>query len=200
MSTEIKWHHIKRRCIEINEYRIENYNGIVSILMALAEDIVDQFKADREFHKNSDSRFRYWTYVPSIERGAASAIIRWRRYLGPGKFSDPVPTSKTKDSKLPMSLFLGCTRAEKRAIQKAEERFSLIRKVNDQILNINKSHNALLDLTGARALMKEQETKKEKRNPGGPEADQVMSDEETNNKPFTEKDRLRFRKSIGLDR
>ncbi len=141
---------LKAQLVKSNDERIEGFDAVLRYMFLLSDDIVDEYKQDREFQKNSDSRFRFWTYVPHVERGASSVVIRWRRYTGRSRHSDPVPTSRLKEHRIPMLHFSGCAKSERRAIMRAEERFSEIRRLNEKILLISKAFNALLDLTGAR--------------------------------------------------
>ena len=180
--------------------RSDDFDSILILMMNLAEDIVDEFKRYREEEKKSDSRFRFWTHVPSVERGASSVVIRWRRYTGVGPRSTPLETSGIKDFKMPIDKFHGCTRSEKRAIVHAESRFSKIRKLNAHLLIINKSHNALIDIVDGREFC-ESDTAKDVGSPNElPEIDEAADSQFASPQEFTEADRIAFRKKIGLDR
>ncbi|WP_417536607.1 hypothetical protein [Methylophaga sp.] len=187
------------KIVEINEYRQEKYDEVVHYLYLKAGTIVEDYILARNAAKLSDSSFRFWTHFPIVERGASSAVIRWRRYTGRGKFSEPVPTSGLKNYKLPMKLFTGCTKKEREVIADAEERFSVIRRMNEKLLIINKAHHALLDLSGARAVISEMAAK----NSSARDLLEAQSDRLPllldPGKEFTEKDRLQFRRNLGLD-
>lgn len=200
MSEESAWVQIQKRVININNFRIEHQEELLSCLMLMAQEIVDDFKTVREWHRFSDSSFRYWTYAPSIEKGACSVIIRWRKYSGKAKFSKPVPTSGLKDFRLPMSNFPGCTRDERLVIKDVENRFSEIRRINEKLLTISKAHNALIDITGARHQNCNSVCNTSVRYESA--MDRLVEPEPKKgpSKPFTEEDRIAFRKSIGLDR
>jgi hypothetical protein len=192
-------HFLKKEFSRVEISRADDFDEILRYMMIISGDIVDEFKQYREDDKKSDSRFRFWTYVPSVERGSSSVVIRWRKYKGRGRRSDPVVTSTAKDYKLPISQFYGCTRAEKRAIVNAESRFAKIRKINSNLLAINKAHNALVDIVGGRGFCESKTPKKT-----------ALLDEsvmcENNDvgeilpvKEFTEADRLAVRKKVGAN-
>lgn len=200
MSTENCWNEVRKKLVSLTVERADGLDTVIRYLVLIAENIVDDYKEDREFHKNADSTFRFWTYVPQIERGASSVVIRWRRYTGRGRHSCPVSTSTRKDYRIPMTFFPGCTKSERRAIRKAEDQFSKIRQLNEKILIINKAHNALIDMTGARALIGSP-----RKNQDG-EKQEMASDAATESpqgkelKPLTEAEQIKFRRRIGLDR
>ena len=178
--------------------RSDEFDAILRYMMVISENIVDEFKQYREDDKHSDSRFRFWTHVPSVERGASSVVIRWRKYQGRGRRSDPVATSAVKDYKMPISQFHGCTRAEKRAIVLAESRFSQIRRLNEHLLAINKAQNALVDVVGGRGVRERdygQEVTKSDQSFMINEADIEQLSYFEN---FSEADRIAFRKKIGV--
>lgn len=200
MSEESTWVQIQKKVIDINDFRTEYQEGLLSCLMSMAQEIVDDFKTVREWHRFSDSSFRYWTYAPSIEKGTCSVIIRWRKYSGKGKFSNPVPTSGLKDFRLPMSNFPGCTRDERLVIKDVEDRFSEIRRINEKLLIISRAHNALLDITGARGQVLNSVSDSSVGYDSVTERSKELDLKKGSSKPFTEEDRIAFRKSIGLDR
>jgi hypothetical protein len=191
---------LKQEFSRLEGCRLDDFNSVLILMMNMSESIVDEYKRFREEDKKSDSRFRFWTYVPSVERGAASVVIRWRRYKGQGPRSSPVATSAVVNFKMPISKFDGCTRAEKRAIVHAESRFAKIRKMNSHLLVINKSHKALVDIVGGSSscagnVSREITPRNQSVALDMDEADHVKTSDE-----FTEADRIAFRKKIGLDR
>ena len=177
--------------------RSDEFDAILRYMMVISENIVDEFKQYREVDKHSDSRFRFWTYVPSVERGASSVVIRWRKYQGRGRRSDPVATSSVKDYKIPISQFHGCTRAEKRAIVNAESRFAKIRQLNSHLLAINKAQSALVDILGGRGGREDEHHQEVISKNGSSMFDESGVDQLSPFENFSEADRIAFRKKIG---
>lgn len=200
MNEKSMWSQIQKKIIEVNEFRLASHDEIVDFMMAISEEIIEDFKTVREWHKYSDSRFRYWSYAPTLERGACSVIIRWRKYSGKGKYSIPVQTSELRDDfTLPMKLFPSCTKEEKAVIRDVEERFSIIRKIGKKLESISKDYNALLDMTAARSHMPERaDGNADDQRPIKTEED-VLRLTKGPSSPFTEEDRRRFRRNLGLD-
>jgi hypothetical protein len=183
----------------LDHSRDEDFDASLRYMMNISEDIVDEFKRYREEDKKSDSRFRFWTYVPSVERGASSVVIRWRKYRGRGRRSDPVPTSSVTDYKMPIAQFQGCTRAEKRAIVHAESRFAKIRRLNWHLLAINKAHSALIDIVGGREVRGSNSPNKSTLRNAAPMPEKDDTDRVHKVEEFTENDRRAFRKKLGLN-
>lgn len=190
---------LKQEFTRLEHSRDEDFDASLRYMMIISEDIVDEYKRYREEDKKSDSRFRFWTYVPSVERGASSVVIRWRKYRGRGRRSDPVPTSSVTDYKMPIAQFQGCTRAEKRAIVHAESRFAKIRRLNWHLLAINKAHSALVDIVGGREVRGSNSPNKSKPRNAAPMPEKDHTNQEPQTEEFTENDRRVFRKKIGLD-
>ena len=198
MDVEKCWHIIKREIKNIDDRRYEDIDLLLRCLVTAADDIVAEFKKSREFHKKNDSKFQFWTYVPSVSRGAATVLIRWRKYSGRGRFSDSVATSVLTNYRIPMSVFQKTTRAEKRAIVHAEAQFAKIRKIGEQLITIGQAHNAMIDIAGARALKKDthgNDAKLKEDDQADKNADSTWFDE---TREFTEREREEWRRRIGL--
>ncbi|PFG54286.1 hypothetical protein ATG98_3506 [Marinobacter sp. LV10R520-4] len=198
MSVELRWHYLRCQVINLNDRRSDDFDSIIRYMMGIAESIVDEYKQDREFNKNNDSRFQFWTYVPSVERGASSVVIRWRRYNGSSRYSEPIATSLTVENKIPQSFFPGCKKSEKKAVLHAEKQFSIVRKINEKLLEISQAQNALMGITGARELKASFDENSKSGQKNGFDAD--LGGPLPPAKIFTETDRTRLRKSLGLDR
>lgn len=198
MDIERCWQTIQMEIIKIDNRRPDDYDLLLRCLVMAADNVVEAFKNSREFHKTNDSKFRFWTYVPSVERGAATVVIRWRKYSGRGRFSDSVATSVLTNYKIPMSMFQKTTSAEKRAIVHAEAQFAKIRKIGEQLITIGQAHNAMIDITGARPLKKGSYVNDAK----SEEDEQVDNDADNTSinetKEFTERERDEWRRRNGL--
>ena len=72
MNIDRCWAVIKSEICNVNEQRFDDFDLILRCLMIISDDIVDEYKQSRDFHKRKDSKFKFWTYVPSIERGSLS--------------------------------------------------------------------------------------------------------------------------------
>ncbi|MFC4259622.1 conjugative transfer protein MobI(A/C) [Marinobacter lacisalsi] len=198
MNIEKCWHVIKQEIANIDDRRSNDFDLLLRCLVLAAEDVVDEFKESREFHKKKNSKFQFWTYVPSVSRGAATVVIRWRKYSGHGRFSDSVATSVLTNYRIPMSVFQKTTRAEKRAIVHAEAQFAKIRKIGEQLITIGQAHNAMIDIAGARPLKKGfyvNDTKSEEDEQVDKNADNTSINE---TKEFTERERDEWRRRNGL--
>mgnify|MGYP003663865096 CR=1 FL=1 len=199
MNIDRCWAVIKSEIYNVNEQRFDDFDLILRCLMIISDDIVDEYKQSRDFHKRKDSKFKFWTYVPSIERGSLSVVIRWRRYSGHGRYSDPVATSQLVDYRIPMSFFPKCTRPEKSAIMHAETQFSTVRKIGEKLLLIAQAQNALLDITGARCQKEDQRvTGRLQRVQQKAEEDDLVHNSATDTIEFTDAERAAFRKKHGL--
>jgi hypothetical protein len=199
MAIDRCWYFLKKEFSRVEISRADDFDAILRYMMIISDDIVDEYKQYREDDKKSDSRFRFWTYVPSVERGSSSVVIRWRKYTGRGRRSDPVPTSTVKDHQLPISQFYGCTRAEKRAIVNAESRFAKIRKLNLNLLAINRAQNALVDIVGGRDFCESKTSEKTALLEESVMCDSNDVGEILPVKEFTEADRLAVRKKVGAN-
>lgn len=190
---------LRSEVVKMKDVHEEVLFDVLVYMMRVSESIVDEYKRSRDQDKNASSRFRFWTYVPSVERGSSSVVIRWRKYSGRGRRSDPVLTSGLVDYKLPMARFPHCTRAEKRAIVRAESRFSKIRKINAHLLTINQAHKALTEIVAARDVLDDYAMHY---SVPRPHHSVIEVDDRSDVAPaaeFTEADRIAFRRKIGLD-
>jgi hypothetical protein len=193
MDKQSAWWHLNQAIKESRFVSKDQLHDVLSLLMLHADWVADQHKRMRDYHQKSDKDFKFWQHICFIERGETSVIIRWRRFQGKRLYTEPLSTSELSDYKMPMSRFKSCSANEKRAIVVAENGFSTIRRINEKLSSISRSHQALFDMTRERHTDKSLE-KKIKNSLDLPEDSIVQPD----NAEFTEEQRIAFRKKIGL--
>jgi hypothetical protein len=193
MNKRNAWWHLNQSIKESRFVSRDQLHDVLSILILHAEWVVEQHKLMRDYHKKNDKDFKYWQHICAIERGENTVIVRWRKFQGKRLYSEPLSTSDLSDYKIPMSRFKGCSANEKRTILVTENHFSTIRRINEKLSTIAKSHQALFDMTRERYTDKSLE-KTIKNRLDLPEVPLVLSD----SSEFTEEQRMEFRKKIGL--
>ncbi len=122
-------------------------NQTIALLFEFSQAIVDKYKANRKEDQEKNPNFRFWSHICSVELGVTAVTVRWRKYSGKSKFSNPIESTELTEFRLPASAFRKCTKTEKKAIMEAERNFAIVRKISGHLGKTVESAMAIKGIT-----------------------------------------------------